>query len=130
MQALIIDAAFEAKVREIRDFACRPENVYHPGPEALAPEDNPNHVVSSENLRMVFSLTWDEESQSTYRHLSVSVTSHEALPNPAVVEEVMQHFGFVGGLRSGLSQIYVDQERLIVVIAQSILVVETPVADA
>lgn len=98
MQALIIDDEFRSRITQVREFASRPENLYKPGPEAVCPGDNPNYVVESGNVRIVFSLTWMFLGEwGTYRHISISVNNQKSVPHPVVVKEVLDLFGFIGG---------------------------------
>jgi hypothetical protein len=116
MQVLVIDDQFKRRAAEIREFASKPENVYRPGPDAVAPGDNPNFALESGNCRIVFSLTYDAGQDMIFRHFSMSASRRTVLPNPIVVAEVLPYFGFVGGL--DMCQIHVDQEENVVVIAQ------------
>ncbi len=108
---------------EVRDFARKPENLYRPGPDALVPGDSPNHVIVTGEFKIVFSLSYSEERQETFRHLSISIDRVGQMPHPAIVTEVMGYFGFIGGLESGLSSISLDDG--VVVVLQSLNVVET-----
>jgi len=106
MQALIIDDEFKSRISQLREFASRPENLYKPGPGAACPGDNPNFVVKSGTIRIVFSLTSFEDTdrpptftgEDIYRHVSISANNQRSAPHPILVREILNLLGFVGSL--------------------------------
>lgn len=108
MQALIIDDEFKSRISQVREFASRPENIYKPGLTGIRPPgDNPNYVVESGTIRIVFSLTSfenvpdrppDFEGPEIYRHVSISANNYTSPPNPVLVREILDLLGFIGSI--------------------------------
>ena len=115
LRILIIDEAAREGAARVVEYASRPENLYVPGPGAKAPGYDPGHVLRLGDYKMVFSLT-KVPNGDIYRHFSMSVPARGKFPHPAAVEEVLELFGFVGGLKQ--SQADLNEEEGCVVAAQ------------
>jgi len=118
LRVLIIDNEAKSRATEVLDFASKPENIYRPGPKVKAPGDNPNYVMNIGDFRVVFSLTESQIDQMIYRHLSISVPDRNRFPNPVVVNEVIQLFGFTGGLDACM--VDANQREGCIVVAQAL----------
>jgi len=121
LRLLIIGEAERKRVAEVAAFSSRPANIYHPGPKAKVPGDQPEHVVQFGEFRTVFS--WTKVKTGLFRHLSISVGDRTSLPNPVMVAEIAQLFGFTGGYVTGgydKWQVEVDPKLAVVIIAQRI----------
>lgn len=116
IRALIIDNELREQARKIAEFSSRPENYYVPGPDAKVPGDNPLHVLQAGDFRCVFSWTKTPED-GIFRHFSLSVAHHTAIPNPVFVEELARLFGFKGGLVAWDARLVKDN---VIVIAQKV----------
>jgi hypothetical protein len=92
---LVINDEVREAARQLVEFASKPENVYHPGPGATVPGDNPNFVLQLGDYRCVFTIT---DNKRLWKHLSVSVPAKDYLPNPAAFEEIAHLFGITGSL--------------------------------
>jgi hypothetical protein len=104
IRVLIIDDRARAGAARVVEYASRPENLYVPGPGAKIPGDDPGHVLRLGDYRMVFSLT-KVTTGEVYRHFSMSVPAKSKFPHPVVVDEVLELFGFVGGLKKSQSNV-------------------------
>jgi hypothetical protein len=115
LRALIIDSKAKAAAAQVVEYSARPENLYVPGPKAKIPGDDPGHTIHLGDYRVVFSLTKDPQL-GVCRHLSISVPDPNRFPNPLVVEEVIELFGFIGGLQN--SMLNVNKKEGCVIVAQ------------
>lgn len=127
LRVLIIDEEFKRKVSEVLAYACLPENIYRPGPDAKIPGDDPRHLLMTGDYKIVFSLTYISAEDTTYRHFSISVANRSRLPHPIAIEEVLPFFGFFGGLRMCIVDVN-EREGCVVVVQDARL--QAPVETA
>jgi len=98
MRVLIIDSYAKEEADKVVKFAFRPENLYRPGTTARIPGNVRKHILVLGDYKIVFSLTRDPQTGEVFRHLSMSVPTLGAFPHPAAITEVIDLFGFKGGL--------------------------------
>jgi len=115
LRVLVIGPKEREAAHKLVEFAARPENHYRPGPDAFIPGDNPKFVLRLTDLRCVFTFT---EAKGLWRHLSVSVPDQNAMPHPAMVEEIGRLFGFKKSLRDW--QMHGDRKTNSVVVLQKV----------
>jgi hypothetical protein len=118
MRVLIIDAQVKEAASKVVEFATNPENLYRPGPNAKIPGDVKEHILQLGDYKVVFSLTKDPLTGEVYRHFSMSVPDQGSLPHPIAVNEVLDLFGFIGGLDN--CQVNVSQVENCIVVAQAL----------
>ena len=118
MRVLIIDSYATEAAAKIVEFSSRPENLYRPGATAKIPGDMKEHYLVLGDYKIVFSLTRDPRTGEIYRHLSMSVPTRGAFPHTIAVTEVLDLFGFIGGLEN--CQASVSQVEGCIVVAQSL----------
>lgn len=112
---LIIDDQSRALIKELVEFAAKPENHYIPGPNATIPGDDSRFVVQLESYRCVFTHTRAADN-SIHRHLSISIQAPGRYPLPMAVETIAHLFGFTGTLYNWTPFI----DGYVIVIAQQI----------
>lgn len=95
-------------VKEVREYAEKPENWYRVHPGAKIPGDDRNFVVYAGTMRAVFTwtvapLTWRPGPGAVIRHLTISATRN-LYPRPEVCWTFAHYFGFTGAMdeRHGL----------------------------
>lgn len=95
MGVLVLDVETHAAAARVREYA-----ESHPYDPALVmaglaplPGDRPEYVWTSGSYRVVFTITLH---RGCYRHLSISMPGKDAAPNPIVVAEIANLFGFTG----------------------------------
>ena len=96
MRALVIDEDARSRVRLVRDFAEKSENLYIVADGfsfQKPPGDDPRHVCELNTFRCVFSIT--RAQGKLWRHLSISVPSKN-YPNPFAAFTIAELFGFTG----------------------------------
>lgn len=94
MRPLLIDDAAKAKVRQVRDFAEQPANLYRPGLTQRVPGDDPHFVTDlAVGFHCVFTIT--EVAGVQFRHLSISVDGGK-YPSPFAAYTIAELFGFEG----------------------------------
>lgn len=118
MRILIIDDYAKSTAAKVVEFASRPENLYRPGSAAKIPGDTKEHILQLGDYRIVFSLTKDPVSSEVYRHISMSVPTQGSFPHPAAITEILNLFGFIGGLEN--CQVNVSQVENCIVVAQAL----------
>lgn len=121
MQIIALTQSVLDRVKEVVEYASRPENVYRPGPGARIPGDVPEHVAILGDFRCVFSFT--DVRDELYRHLSISIKTG-TMPNPVLVQEIARLYGFTGTFEDwGLA---LDAANRLVTLGQKI---ETPAKE-
>jgi hypothetical protein len=88
--ALIEDESTIQRIKEIVEFASKPENFWNPQKCNWIPGERPEFVFYSGTMRAVFTISFLEGKK--YRHLSVSNKTN--LPNPIAVWQLCKSFGF------------------------------------
>lgn len=125
MRPLLLDDVTKSRVGVVREFAERPENVYYPAPNKIAPGEDLNFVAQLDTYRCVFTITAMEDRR--FRHLSISVPSKD-FPNPISVFTIANLFGFTGGkvdneiaVAPGSDwQIAIDKDQHCIVVLQEV----------
>ena len=102
VRPLVIDDAFKAECRRLREFAENPKNWYELGENLeppFVPGDRPEYVLKTEfGFRVVFTITHvPSHRPQPFRHMTISVPG-ENQPNPTVVFTIAHHLGFTGAV--------------------------------
>lgn len=126
IRPLVINDAFRAECRRLREFAEDPKNWYLFGEADWVPGDRPEYVLrTGAGYRVVFTITHAPQFRpEPFRHMTISIPG-EGYPHSDVVLIMAHQLGFTGAevdgdvvTRPGRWNVGVDEDEGCVVVQQ------------